>query len=148
MTLDEKKNDFKTLFIKLLEIRRKMRGRDDTILTALTYENFEEYYEAQSFFWIMPFSTDEKLFQAVFRNFFRAQLNCILEDKTREEQFKFEDFINEVIEENILALISKLKDKYPKLEQAIKDTNARNRGVFPSTTTQPVNDEFSGLEVA
>ena len=142
MTLDESKDSIKALFTQLLEIRRKMKDRDNTILNVFTYENFEEYYEAQSHWWIMPFSTDEILFQAVFRNFFVAQLNCILHNKTREEQFKSEDFINEVIEENIQDLIATLKKHYPKLEHAVRQINARNKGVFPSSQSQPVNQDF------
>lgn len=81
---------FVSFFNTLLSMRNRGYDRDNTILMALRFDNFEDFYEEYKHLFIMQYSDEDKLLKAILRVFFCSQLSCL----NNEEGEKSEGILN------------------------------------------------------
>lgn len=108
----------------LLSMRVRGSDRDNTVLLALRFDNFEDFYEHYKYYFIVSYKDEKNLFKAIFRVFFSAQFSCISpEQNDREAMDRFQSFIYESVETNIDGMIAQLKKNHPKIYDDIKNNN-------------------------
>lgn len=115
---------YKGFILVVMRMDRKWRSRDQTITMALTWSNFEEYFEANKYWFVFKFSKVDKLFSAIIRNYIHSQLLCITRghDNTEGREI-LDNLIYETVKENTTELMLLIKMKYPKISQEIYDLN-------------------------
>lgn len=108
-------------FIKyVLSMDKRSSDRDNTALLALTYDNFEEYFNKHKHFFIFKFSTDDKMFSAIIRTYCMTQIAFITRrNENTEMELLLISIMKEKIDENIDELKSIIESKYPNIYQEI-----------------------------
>ena len=101
MTRDEYKNGFTHFAETMIRMWKRGSDRDNTILLAMTYENFPEYFETYKHMFIMGFSTLDNFLIALLRNYIMVQLACISHDAPNDKRHYVSDIFNEIVTENI-----------------------------------------------
>lgn len=126
-----KSDAFIRFYETLLEMRVRSSDRDNTILLALKYDNFEDFYDNYKDWFIVSFKDEVNLFSAVLRVFISAQLSCISpDDRDIEARERFHNFIYEAVNQNIDGMISKIKQHHPKVYEEIKEKNLRKERII------------------
>lgn len=121
---ETKKQVFESYVMVVMNMDQRAYDRDNTIMLNLTYSNFEEYFDTNKWMFLITFSKVEKLFAAIIRNFAKSQISFMTREITEQVHLGvFDELFYEVIEDNIVELMSIVKTKYPRIYTEIENLN-------------------------
>lgn len=122
MKREEIKQGFEIFADTVIRMDRRMSDRDNTVMLSLRYDSFTEYFDEQKKWFIFGFSTIDKFFVAMFKNYCIAQISCFGNDVDRDREFELMDIFLEICMDNVQKFKDIIKLKYPSTYKEIEQT--------------------------
>ena len=126
MTNDEAKDSIKKFFIELINLKSRSADRDNTVLLALKYDNFDDFVVNNSHMFIVHFSTFERFLKAVLRNFYIQQTSCINHNSETEHFLTAVDLFYDIANENYIEFEELVKKNWPDSYKYLKELFSKN----------------------
>jgi hypothetical protein len=101
MTREDYKEGFTHFAETMIRMWKRGSDRDNTILLAMTHDNFPEYFETYKHMFIMGFSSLDNFLIALLRNYIMVQIASISHDAPNDKRHYVIDIFNEIITENL-----------------------------------------------